>query len=219
MSTSASRGLTIDEKVLLSAATLPTSGFTAEELEVATFKRFPDDFHLAGFPEYPDSNRILTQITTAGRGLQKRGWLRQIGTKRYQLTAEGRRRLEALRPDSEDRGSRTDNRDIAEMLLHWLRSDAFRKHSSGKKDEIAERDALVYWRLTAGASAVRTHRMLATAESAVKILEENIGAGQPSRLQHDRAISPHEGQQLIALHQYLRKRFASALEFLQGQRH
>ncbi len=62
--------LYIDEKILLSSGSLSEQGFTAEELIVAAFKQFPKDFSLLGFPDYPDSNKILTLITTAGRGLQ-----------------------------------------------------------------------------------------------------------------------------------------------------
>lgn len=213
------RSLVIDEKILLAAATLPADGFTAEDLVVAAFKRFPKDFCLMGFPDYPDSNKILTNIVTAGKGLQKKGWLMQIGTKRYQLTGEGYRHLEALHPEQDHQGLRAPDRDIAEMLLHWLRSDASKKFKLGQAEEISEREALAHWHLTSGASAARTHILIAVAESAVRLLSANIETGQQTQIHHGRSIPPSEAQQLVDLHKYLKGRFSDALKFLQSQRH
>ncbi len=212
------RGLLVDEKILLAAGTLSAEGFTAEELVVTTFKHFPKDFCLMGFPEYPDSNKVLTQITTSKRGLQRRGWLVQVGTKRYQLTGEGRRHSQALRPEESINGVRLDDRDVADMLLHWLRSDARQKFKEGKEGNISEREALAYWGLTSGASAAKTNGALAIAESAVRLLLENVEHGSHTQIHHIRSVSPAEAEQLTNLHQYLRTRFSEALKFLQNQR-
>lgn len=209
----------IDEKILLAASELPPDGFNAEDLVVATFKKFPLDFCLMGFPEYPDSNKVLTQITTSGRGLQKRGWLVQIGTKRYQLTGEGFRHLAVLKPEQNNQGFRSDNRDIAELILHWLRSNAYQKFKLDQRERITEQEALAYWRLTAGASAAKTHRYLAVAESAINFLSINTNAQQQAQIHHGRSISPLEASQIIDLHKYLKERHAKELHFLQSQRH
>ncbi len=208
---------TIDEKILAAASDLPDDGFTAEDLVVATFKKFPSDFCLMGFEQYPDSNKVLTQITTANRGLQKRGWLVQIGKKRYQLTGEGRRRIRAIAPETGPQRVRADDRDIADMLTNWLRSEAIQKAKSRKLDGISEREALAYWRLTAGASAAKAHRMLAVAESAATLLMTNIASGQHTAIHHTRSISPQEAQGLADLHSYLKTRFHYALDFLKNQ--
>ena len=211
-------GLTVDVRILLAAATLPAAGFTAEELVVAAFNEFPKDFCLMGFPQYPDSNKVLTQVTTAGRGLQKKGWLTQIGTKKYQLTGEGRRRLESLSSREVQEGIRAEDRDLAEMLLHWLRSEALEKFRIGKTADITEREALAYWRLTSGSSAARAHRVLAVAESAARFLCANVDAGKHTQIHHMRLVSPSQAQQLVNLHEYLKGRFKEALGFLQSQR-
>jgi hypothetical protein len=218
MSQYTKRSLIIDEKILLAAAVLPTDGFTAEDLVVATFKRFPKDFCLMGFPDYPDSNKILTQITTSRRGLKKRGWLAQIGTKRYQITGEGRRHLEILRPEREREGIHVPDRDIADMLKHWIRSDAFQKFKLGKIEEVSEREALAYWRLSSGASAERTNRLLAIADSTTGLLLASIQAGQQTQIHHTNSIPIAEAQQLVDLHSLLKERFGDAIKFLQNQR-
>ena len=211
-------GLVIDEKILLAAALLPETGFTAEELVVKSHKQFPGNFSLMGFPEYPDSNKVLTQITTAGRGLQKRGWLEKIGTKRYHLTGEGRRRLASLERNEDQIGIRADDRDVANLLQHWLRSEAYQKFRAGKQDDIGERQALAHWRLTSGATAARTHRLLAVAESASSLLEANTQTSQSTQPRHDLLIQPAEAQRLVDLHVSLKKKFKDALEYLSSQR-
>lgn len=210
--------MTIDEKILLAASELPDTGFTAEDLVVAAFKRFPGDFCLMGHEQYPDSNKILTQITTAKRGLQRRGWLAQIGKKRYELTGEGRRRAKNISPESGPERVRADDRDIVDMLVNWLGSEARQKAKVGKPETISEREALAYWRLTAGASSAKTHRMLAISESTATLLRENVTSGRHTAIHHMRSIAPTEAQELLDLHSYLSKRFRTALDFLTNQR-
>lgn len=215
------RRMTIDEKILLAASDLPEDGFTAESLVVAAFKKFQVDFCLMGFEQYPDSNKVLTQITTANRGLQKRGWLTQIGKKRYQLTGEGRRRATAIDPETDPHRVRADNRDIADMLTNWIRSEARQKAKSGKLERISEREALAYWRLTSGASVARTHRMLAVSESTARLLMADIATGQLTAIHHAHRIPPippAEAQELADLNSYLKKQFQSALDYLKNQK-
>lgn len=210
--------LVIDEKILLAAAMLPGEGFTAEELIVATFRRFPNDFSLMGFPEFPDSNKVLTQITTSGRGLQRRGWLVKIGTKRYQLTPEAYRHLDRLGVRSEVPGVVSDNRDLTEMMLHWLETQAFDQFRKGHVEEINERQALSFWNLTSGSTAARARRMLAITESAASLLEDSVKLSNEVKLRHDRRLSPQEAQSLLDLNNLLKNRFRAAISFLKNQR-
>ena len=213
-----SNGLVIDEKILLAATSLPSNGFTAEDLVVAAFQKFPDAFCLMGYPQYPDSNKVLTQITTAGRGLQKRAWLRKIGTKRYQLTNEGLRFLERLEAPETVRAARPDNRDVADLFKHWLRSSAYDKSSRDHWEEISEREALAFWRLTSGATAARTHQYLAIAESAARLLKTASEENTPSQVRHDLSIAPDEARRLVKTHEGLKEKFSEAIDYLRSQR-
>jgi hypothetical protein len=210
--------LVIDDKILLAASSLPAEGFTAEELVAAAFEKFPEDFCLMGFPHYPDSNKVLTQITTAGRGLQKRGWLHKIGTKRYQLTGESLRHLEKLGRPGLVQAVRPDNRDVADLILHWRKSDTYAKASIGRLDAISEREALGFWRLTSGATAARTHRELTIANSAIQLLTTAISNDSTSQIHHDRSLSPSDARKLVETHKYLIKKFSEALDYLRSQR-
>ena len=89
--------LSITEKLLLSALDLEENGrcpFSAEDLVVSAWKKFPDAFGLAGYRDtnsqlcYPDSYRVFAEIM-GSKPIRKRGLLRKVGTKMYQLTEAG----------------------------------------------------------------------------------------------------------------------------------
>jgi hypothetical protein len=61
-------------RLLAVAASLAT--FTREQLAVEAWKRYPADFCLTGFPEYPDVTKVR-QAMSAGKGLSRSAaWLR-----------------------------------------------------------------------------------------------------------------------------------------------
>jgi hypothetical protein len=85
--------VTAHEEVLIAACCLRRSGFrtfTAEHLTVVAWEMYPTTFGLSGYKDcYPDSNKVL--VTLSGkRGLVRRGWLRLVGPKEYELTDAGR---------------------------------------------------------------------------------------------------------------------------------
>ncbi len=89
--------LSITEKLLLAAYELEESGrrpFSAEDLVVSAWQKFPDAFGLAGYRNstsslaYPDSNRVFAEIM-GSKPIRKRGFLKKVGTKMYQLTEAG----------------------------------------------------------------------------------------------------------------------------------
>jgi hypothetical protein len=213
--------MTLDEKILVAANGIANGveGFTAEELIVSAFQIYPENFSLLGFPQYPDSNRVLTQITTAKRGLQRRGWIRKLGPKRYELTNEAQRHLSHLQIEPRSAGpEREINRDITRMVEHWLSwlktypTAYARFKSSHSVTEINEREALAFWRLTSAASAAVTNAQMATAAAAV----EALGGG--FRRDAGKVINLEACRDLIDLHQLLIKHYAKALGFLRSQR-
>src|SRR6266566_4482774 len=83
---------TVPEKILTCAIELDAEKgvFTAEDLIVRCWQKFPDTFGLQGYSnQFPDSNRVLTNIMGT-KGLRGKGWLRKIGEKRYRVTDVGR---------------------------------------------------------------------------------------------------------------------------------
>src|SRR5690242_5192379 len=60
-----------------------------EDIVVAAYKKYPEDFQLRGYPEYPDSSDIHKPLYE-----MKRLGLVRAANKRFQLTSQG---LEAAR--------------------------------------------------------------------------------------------------------------------------
>ena len=92
-----SHGLSVSDKLLLAAHGIGGDvrrTFTAEELVVAAWRRFPDVFGLAGHPDerglplYPDSNRVFAE-TMGCKPIRKKGYLVKTGAKTYRLTEAG----------------------------------------------------------------------------------------------------------------------------------
>ena len=75
--------LTVPEKLLIAAleARKSSATFTAEDLVVSAWQLYPDTFGLSGYADqYPDSNRVLTNIM-GSKGMRGKGWLRKVGAK------------------------------------------------------------------------------------------------------------------------------------------
>ncbi len=86
-----SKAISKSEMVLLAAyERWPDSEFTAEELVIACWQKYPDSFGLQGYSEkYPDSNIIYRHIMGKDSIVKKQRWLSQKGQKRYVLTPAG----------------------------------------------------------------------------------------------------------------------------------
>src|SRR5918911_2824096 len=90
--------LSVSEKLLLAAYDLEENSrrpFSAEDLVVSAWRKFPDTFGLAGYRggdgelSYPDSNRVFAEIM-GSKPIRKRGLLTKVGSKMYSLTEAGR---------------------------------------------------------------------------------------------------------------------------------
>ncbi len=95
--------LTTANKILVTAAQMAETQetFTAEDLIVHAWQHFPESFGLSGYREqYPDSNRVLSKLM-GSVGLCSRGWLEQVSTKTYRMTAAGRKLATALRSNGD----------------------------------------------------------------------------------------------------------------------
>lgn len=73
------------EKVLAAAKTLPQP-FSKSELVVAAWRRWPENFALSGFEQFPDSNKILSCLYGA-KGLLALGRVRPDGTGMFTTNA------------------------------------------------------------------------------------------------------------------------------------
>lgn len=126
------------EQLLVAAGRLAAEGkaeFSAEELVVSAFKVFPEAFHLRGYKNYPDSNRVLTKLMGKSAPLVVRGWIAKTGTKKYRLTPTGLEEFRAIEGgDHSTAFERLDQRKEEEIgtLLALPAFDLFKSGDAGQ---------------------------------------------------------------------------------------
>ena len=182
--------LSVCDKLLLAAHGLERGGnspFSAEDLVVGAWKRFPDTFGLRGHldehgkPAYPDSNRVFAEIM-GSKPIRKRGLLVKVGIRMYTLTESGRDfalRLQATPPDAGDAGQKpaksTLSRDIQQELQRLLATKAVQRIDNGQIETVTFHHACVFWGINPRSSAIElegrlanTTRVINAARSVVK---------------------------------------------------
>src|SRR5207244_688440 len=70
--------------LLYQAACTLGQEFSTEELVVAAHKLYPGQFSLMGYPQHPDSNKVISYLC-GDRSLVAKGWLAKCGPKRFLL--------------------------------------------------------------------------------------------------------------------------------------
>lgn len=94
------RELTVRQKILLAAMSLPADGFTIEDLVVRAWTLYPGSFTLTGHA-YPDSNRVQAKLC-GHDGLRGLGWLDSPSQKVLIVTQKGRRIARQLESEATD---------------------------------------------------------------------------------------------------------------------
>src|SRR5260370_11988277 len=162
------QGLTVPEKLLVAAlkAREKHRTFTAEDLIVTAWQLFPDSFGLAGYADqYPDSNRVLTNIMGT-KGMRGKGWLQKVGEKQYRLTgkaladAEGLSGRSATSDASKALRAELDRR-TASSLQRLLLTAAAKKALAGEAEAVTFNDACGFWDITARTNANTLNAKLA----------------------------------------------------------
>lgn len=164
------------EKILLTMYELSRGtreNLKFEDIVVGLFKKYPQDFHLRGYPKYPDSELVEKAIYS--RNLKRYGLI-NYGNKNFSLTNKGiitakrlEKNIQGKKLASEIRFSRHGEEEISRIKS----SDAFvNLFLTGKKDKILDTDFYDYLGVT-----VRTGRndflgRLKTIEDSVKELSE-----------------------------------------------
>ncbi len=75
---------------ILQAAAANGRDITLPDLVVAAWRRAPALYCLQGYPEYPNSNKVVAALSHR-YGPVKQGYLERVGVGRYRLTAKGER--------------------------------------------------------------------------------------------------------------------------------
>lgn len=147
------------EKVLLTLYRLSQDSDRSiqyEDLVVAAYKAFPEDFSLRGYPEYPDASDIHKPIYNY---LKPRGLVR-VANKNFKLTEAGRRTAQSLIQASTatERHRLTRHQEMA--VERHLRSAAVMLVDKGELDQLIDTDCQRFygfapWTKPKEASALR----------------------------------------------------------------
>ncbi len=211
--------LSLDKEVLLAAASLEEqsgSPFTAEDLAIAAWKKFPGSFGMEGHPQHPDSNRVYTKLM-GKKGLAGRGWLVKVSDKRYQLSEAGRIMAKTLgASDSPQVASRALlSRDQKRLLERLMYSKAVEKVQKDAADSLGFHDACSFWDISSRSNASTLQARLSTVEA---ILDNTAKAildhGEVALTQGGRVIGPGDVETLKNTHQMLLTRFKDELDVI-----
>lgn len=128
------------EKVLVALYGLSDNNGKAisyEDLVVAAFKAYPDDFALRGYPQYPDASDIHKPVYQV---LKPRGLVR-ISNKTFHLTESGRRAAEKLTiPTGMSSPGIRLTRKQTQAIDRYMRSAAVSLVSKGEQNELIDVD-------------------------------------------------------------------------------
>jgi hypothetical protein len=217
-------GLSITEKLLISAFDLEETGkspFSAEDLVVAAWQKFPDAFGLAGYRDnsgclsYPNSNRVFAEIM-GSKPIRKRGFLKKVGTKMYQLTEGGREHALLLlgqknKPSTEKAGL---SREIEQQLRRLFDTRATDKVARGHPEEITFYDACAFWGISPRSSAIELEGKIANLREVLQSAQK-VAKGGTICLEHGgRTYGPEDLEVLLHTHEHLLSQFTPELEVI-----
>ncbi len=210
---------TVPEKILLAAFQLEEEGkspFSAEDLIVSSWKKFPKTLGLKGYAElYPDSNKVLSSVMGV-KGLVRRHWLDKKGQKLYSLSREGAHIVRKLQQGDEapeaDSAARL-SREQDKLLLHLLSAVAVRKYDDDRRNELTFGEACRFWSINENTHGEALDSRLQRFRSTLGEIDRQL-ALTGKELSNGRSISEEDLERLIEVHDYLEDRFSRHLNLL-----
>jgi hypothetical protein len=217
--------LSISEKLLLAAYDLEKSGrrpFSAEDLVVSAWRKFPDAFGLAGYRDddgrlsYPNSNRVFAEIM-GSKPIRKRGLLTKVGSKMYQLTEAGREhaRLLLSRMGEFQVEKAGLARETEQELKRLFASKAVKKISTRRLADLTFYDACAFWGISPRSSAIELEGRIANlkriVESARKVVQEKMATFEHGGY----AFGADDLDTLLKVHEELLQRFQHEIKVIQ----
>ncbi len=132
-----------------------------EDIVVAAFKRYPEDFQLRGYPQYPDSSDIHKPLYK----MKSQGLVRSAN-KTFELTQRGLEvasKLVHAKGEYKDRLTKQEENEINRVL----NSAAFRLFQEGRKEFILDTDFYEYMGITVRTSRADCYGRLNNVEHAI----------------------------------------------------
>jgi hypothetical protein len=187
---------------------------------------FPDAFGLKGYSDtlgralYPDSNRVYVEIM-GSKPLRKKGLLKKVGEKLYQLTDAGRTRVRSISQNtdkiSEDksRSKSTLARGKAHELIQLFESRAAKKNRRGEREDISFYDACGFWGISPRSNAKDLWTSFSHVEDILKSALENLGTNKSASARH-RGV-PYTSDDIVmleVLHRTMKDKFSHELQII-----
>lgn len=221
------RRLTVADRLLISALELDRGTretFTAEELVVAAWSRFPDAFGLRGITDevgrslHPDSNRVFAEIM-GSKPLRKDGYVEKVGDKRYQLTEAGRRKARYLTGEEAEASPRRGlDRQLQDDVRRLARSRANEKFLTDGPNHLTFTDACGFWGISPRSSAMELEAKRAHVAAVISIAMEMTQEGS---IYLDRSggteMSLEGAEQLAALDAIMAQKFQQELDVIRSR--
>ena len=223
---------TVADKLLVAAFELERNGsrpFSAEDLVVAAWKRFPATFGLIGYLDdtgrlkYPDSNRVFAEVM-GSKPLRKRGLLKKVGKKRYQLTESGTNlaahmSVEASPLDEKPDGQKAGlHRATQVQLRRLLESTAWGKFTDAGLEGITFHDACGFWGITPRSNAKQLASRVKNIEAILAEAQSLAGGGTLTFGHGGDAFTGGQLAKLQELHEKLLEQFDDSLAII-NKRH
>jgi hypothetical protein len=217
--------LSIADKLLLAALDIEKGGkgvFSAEDLVVSAWRRFPDAFGLQGYldehgkPLFPNSNRVYAEIM-GSKPLRKQGMLQKVGNKMYKLTEAGRAR--GLRVGKTDLTSSAEKwalgREHIEQIRRLFESKAAQKLREGDVEDVSFFDACGFWGISPRSRAKEMWSRFADIETLLKMGLDTLGGrGGASAVHGANAYTADDLRSLREFHELLQRKFGDELEVI-----
>ncbi len=223
--------MTVADRLLLAAADLDAQGktsFTAEDLVIAAWQRFPRHFGLRGYnganglPLYPDSNRVFAEIM-GSKPIRRKGFLIKAGEKTYSLTVSGRETARLLCQQGkgcaddgaiQGGGKATLSRPVSAKLERLLKSRAVDRIQNSQSERLTFHDACVFWGITARSTSIELEGALANTESIIEHARAAVQNGASSLRSGSADLCDGATDLLWRTHETLKMKFADDLNVI-----
>jgi len=211
------------QKLLIAALELEEKGrkpFSAEDIVVASWQRFPDAFGLAGYRDkYPDSNRVFAEIM-GSKPIRKKGYLIKVGEKLYQLTDSGKQYAKSLIKDSvkkeTEKGPFT--REITRELKKYFESRALAKYKENRASEITFYDLCALFSISPRSSYIELEGKLSNFNNIIAKAQEIAGKKTFSFEHGGNEYNLLDIEMLNKLKEFLLKKFEHDLNVIRQRR-
>jgi len=222
-------GLRVAEKLILVAFEIEMSGkkrFSAEDLVVSAWKKFPNAFGLQGYLDeqgkaiYPNSNRVYAEIM-GSKPLRKQGLLQKVGNKMYRLTEAGRIRARSVAsvPCDKTPEKWLLAREKVDQIRRLFESKAAQKMRSRNMEDISFFDACGFWGISARSGAKELWSRFAHIKAVLDDAHKALGSRSVVSSKH--GAIPYTAQDLRGLydlHVSLEEKFAKEIEIIDKRR-